>query len=363
MDLFLNKILNKVRKIKVLIYCLILVFLSFVVCGCQVNNDYTNLKKALDDTINQIEETYDLSAISYNIKLEGYDNNYTYEFISSDESIITNDGVVTRQLEIVNVTIIVRVFKNEFFLQDSFVCTVLPIEKPDEYHDLRVALDDIINYISSTYDLNNITTNIEFIELDNKYTYEYKSSNENVVSNTGIVYRQSVDTEVIITIKIIFNDYSLQDSIEVIVKASIISDGYTYDVENTKSKLKVSELNIVYEDEEYNNYLDVIAYIFYYHKLPKNYLTKSQAKNLGWKGSGNVWVNNNLRGKNIGGDVFNNYEQILPILSNRPYIEVDVNCSGGSRGKYRIVYNKYTFDIYYTDDHYETFTYMIGAIE
>ena len=208
--------------------------------------------------------------------------------------------------------------------------------------------------------MNNIIDNIELKGIDSKYTYQFISSNPEVITNDGKVTVPSVDTVVIITVKVTKDDYTLQETLECIVKAKVVTDGYTYDVKNTKSKLKISELRTVQENGEYNDYLDVVAYIYHFHKLPKNFLTKSQAKSLGWKGSGNVWVNDSLRGKNIGGDVFNNYEQILPVLSNSPYIEVDVNCSNGSRGKYRIVYNKYTFDIYYTDDHYESFTYMIG---
>ena len=351
------------KKVKLIFNYIILLLFSLILIGCTVEDKYSNLRKALNDTIETISSNYNLEEITDDISLIGTNENYIYQFISSNEEVISNTGKVNRQLEVTTVIITVRVYQEEIFIQDKLECTVLPVENPNQYKELQDALDETINNLKTKYDLNNLTTNIDLVGTNNNCTYQFFSNNENVLSSKGIINRQTSDIEVIITIKIFKDDLSLQETIEVIVKGIVISDGYTYDVENTKSKLKVSDLKQVNENEEYNNYLDVIAYIFYYHKLPKNYLTKSQAKNLGWKGSGNVWVNNNLRGKNIGGDVFNNYEQILPILSNRPYIEVDVNCSGGSRGKYRIVYNKYTFDIYYTDDHYETFTYMIGAIE
>lgn len=138
-------------------------------------------------------------------------------------------------------------------------------------------------------------------------------------------------------------------------------DEYTYDIENTKSKLKISELKTVYENQEYSNYLDVASYIYYFHKLPSNYLTKSQAEALGWSGSGNnVWQNDDLYGKLIGGDRFYNNEGNLPKTSTYAYVEVDVNCSNGRRGTHRLVYNKLTWDIYYTDDHYDSFIYLIG---
>ena len=350
------------KKIKRVFNYILLVILSLFLIGCTEINDYSDLRNALNDTIESIQLKYDLDNVTNDLEFVGANNNYSYKFISSDETVISSTGEVNRQFTLVEVVITVRVYQDEMFLQGTFKCKVIPIEVNQDLIDLQLALDNTINSIESKYDLNNIKSDIELVGLNDKYEYIFTSSNITVITNDGKVTRLDTDTVVTITIKIVYNEYSLQDYIEVTVKALVVNDGYTYDVVNTKSKLKVSELNQVTEDGEYNNYLDVVAYIYYYHKLPKNFLTKSQAKNLGWKGSGNVWVNNNLKGKNIGGDVFNNYEGILPVLSNKPYIEVDVNCSGGSRGKYRIVYNKYTFDIYYTDDHYESFTYMIGML-
>lgn len=231
------------------------------------------------------------------------------------------------------------------------------------YDNVKIKLDETISEFKETYDIDNITEDVTFITVDeDNYYYSWISSNQDVITNNGLVTRQLEDVEVEITVKIFYKDIYFADSFTCVV-LKIENDGYTYDVKNTKSFLTVYELNDVIKSEEYNNYLDVIAYIYYFQKLPQNYLTKSQAKKLGWKGSGNVWVNESLKGKNIGGDTFNNYEQILPIVNDNTYIELDVNCSNGSRGKYRIVYNRYTFDIYYTDDHYNSFTYMIGVLK
>lgn len=231
------------------------------------------------------------------------------------------------------------------------------------YDNVKIKLDETITEFKEAYDINNITENITFITVDEEnYYYIWESSNQDVITNNGLVNRQSEDVSVIITVKIFYKEIYFTDSFTCIV-LKIESDGYTYDVENTQSFLTIYELNTVDENNEYNDHLSVIAYIYYFQKLPNNFLTKSQAKKLGWKGSGNVWANDSLKGKNIGGDTFNNYEQILPIVNDNTYIELDVNCSNGSRGKYRIVYNRYTFDIYYTDDHYNSFTYMIGVLK
>ena len=61
----------------------------------------------------------------------------------------------------------------------------------------------------------------------------------------------------------------------------------------------------------------------------------------------------------IGGDRFGNYEGQLPKKKNRKYYECDVNYDGGHRGAERLIYSSDGL-IYYTGDHYETFTLLYG---
>ena len=64
-------------------------------------------------------------------------------------------------------------------------------------------------------------------------------------------------------------------------------------------------------------------------------------------------------GKSIGGDRFGNYERRLPAGS---YKECDIDTKGKkSRGAKRIVFSNDGL-IYYTDDHYETFTLLYGEV-
>ena len=103
---------------------------------------------------------------------------------------------------------------------------------------------------------------------------------------------------------------------------------------------------------------DVAAYIHLYGKLPPNYISKDKAESLGWSArEGNLW--DVADGAVIGGSRFGNYEGLLPKKKGRKYYECDVNYYGGFRGGDRLVYSSDGL-VYYTEDHYETFTLLYG---
>ncbi len=101
---------------------------------------------------------------------------------------------------------------------------------------------------------------------------------------------------------------------------------------------------------------DVARYLHEYGELPPNFITKAKAKALGWDAAkGNL--QRVAPGMSIGGDYFSNYEGTLPTAKGRKWYECDVNYTGGYRGAERILYSSDGF-IYYTDDHYNTFTQL-----
>lgn len=102
---------------------------------------------------------------------------------------------------------------------------------------------------------------------------------------------------------------------------------------------------------------DVALYIHTYGCLPPNYITKSQARDLGWDGGG---LEDIAPGKCIGGDRFGNYEGLLPDAPGRTWTECDIGTLGReSRGAKRIVFSNDGL-IYYTDNHYESFELLYG---
>ena len=120
----------------------------------------------------------------------------------------------------------------------------------------------------------------------------------------------------------------------------------------TTPSLLLEEASI--ENNTFNTPEEVAAYIHTYQELPDNYITKSTAVSMGWQSDkGNLWVVADHM--SIGGDTFGNREGLLPSASGRTWKECDVNYKGGYRGAERLVYSNDGL-IYYTKDHYSTFT-------
>ncbi len=130
-----------------------------------------------------------------------------------------------------------------------------------------------------------------------------------------------------------------------------ISEALTEETAEAKTEALIPEDGYYYSRDE------VALYINTYKKLPGNFITKSEAEDLGWSGGS---VERFLDGAAIGGDRFGNREGILPRKDGRVYYECDIDTNGeSSRGAKRIVYSNDGL-IYYTDDHYESFICLYG---
>lgn len=172
-------------------------------------------------------------------------------------------------------------------------------------------------------------------------------------------------------------DTVVTDEAEIIVQQDETEEIYDVQEELTDTKTDESETEILEETQEaseedveedaevlidedgsYISRDEVALYIHTYGKLPKNFITKQEAEELGWiSQEGNL--DEVAPGMSIGGNKFGNYEQQLP---DGKYKECDINYTGGYRGDERIVYSE-DGNIYYTDDHYATFTQLYSSEE
>lgn len=133
-------------------------------------------------------------------------------------------------------------------------------------------------------------------------------------------------------------------------RGTIEFDKGTYAVEGSGSIVTTTATTqapfdgTVDENGIYDSAEEVGLYIHIYGKLPKNYVTKSEY--------------NKDKYLCVGGDRFYNKEGRLP--SGETYYECDIDTYGiTSRGAKRLVWTKSGI-VYYTADHYETFTQLYG---
>ena len=110
------------------------------------------------------------------------------------------------------------------------------------------------------------------------------------------------------------------------------------------------------EGEYYYDIENVVLYLYLYEELPENYMTKSEARKLGWEGGS---VERYKEGAAIGGDTFGNREGLLPEKSGRTYTECDIDTLGeDGRGAKRLVFSSDGL-YFYTIDHYDSFDEVI----
>lgn len=88
-------------------------------------------------------------------------------------------------------------------------------------------------------------------------------------------------------------------------------------------------------------------------KLPSHYITKQQARQLGWISFlGNL--DQVAPGKSIGGEIYQNRNEHLPQAIGRTWFEADINYDSGIRNSHRLLFSNDGL-LFATYDHYKTF--------
>ena len=128
-------------------------------------------------------------------------------------------------------------------------------------------------------------------------------------------------------------------------------------VKSSSSEKSKTILEAVQESGKYTTRDSVAAYLCKFDKLPTNYVTQNEGKSLYESKTGKSFDKWNFNpwttiGVMIGGDKFANNEGLLP---KGTYHEADIDYSAKNRGTKRLVYQSDCV-IYYTADHYESFS-------
>ena len=164
----------------------------------------------------------------------------------------------------------------------------------------------------------------------------YKIEKKNTSENTEISYQKS-ETQ------------NQDDSYSYEKKSKKNQDNF----EKEKSDFSNKNNNSSNQIDELTNDEIVVKYLKEHGELPEYYITKSEAKSLGWVPSkGNLCEV--APGRAIGGDIWTNRQKSLPTKSGRRYFEADLNYNCGNRNADRVVFSNDGL-VFVTFDHYRSF--------
>ena len=164
----------------------------------------------------------------------------------------------------------------------------------------------------------------------------YKIEKKNTSENTEISYQKSETQNQ-------DNSYSYEKK----------SKKYQDNFEKEKSDFSNKNNNSSNQIDELTNDEIVVKYLKEHGELPDYYITKSEAKSLGWVPSkGNLCEV--APGRAIGGDIWTNRQKSLPTKSGRKYFEADLNYHCGNRNADRVVFSNDGL-VFVTFDHYRSF--------
>ena len=164
----------------------------------------------------------------------------------------------------------------------------------------------------------------------------YKIEKKNTSENTEISYQKSETQNQ-------DNSYSYENS----------SKKNQDNFEKEKSDFSNKNNNSSNQIDELTNDEIVVKYLKEHGELPDYYITKSEAKSLGWIPSkGNLCEV--APGRAIGGDIWTNRQKSLPTKSGRKYFEADLNYNCGNRNADRVVFSNDGL-VFVTFDHYRSF--------
>ncbi|MBQ9492357.1 MAG: ribonuclease [Oscillibacter sp.] len=171
--------------------------------------------------------------------------------------------------------------------------------------------------------------------------------------STTVSSKGNISTEETITAKV---DIVFKTATQIQKEAEEAEQEAEAQAETVQAEQETKPSRSIPENGLYTTKEDVALYLRLYGHLPENFITKAQAEALGWDGGS---LRGSAPGMSIGGDPFGNYEGRLP--SGHTYYECDINTMGkDDRGAERLVFSDDGL-IYYTGDHYETFTLLYGT--
>ncbi|MFI3328974.1 MAG: immunoglobulin-like domain-containing protein [bacterium] len=193
---------------------LVTILVSLSLFGCNSEPQVDFLKEAYDDLT--IEG--DLNNVVDDIELTTKINEVVIIWSSSNVDVISITGEVTRPSVDTTVLLTAELEYNNETKEKEFNLKVIA-----QTND-SVLVDSAYNQLTleTTY-----TEDIYLIDEIDDVTITWSSSNTSVVSNNGLVTRPSVDTNVLLTATLTYNEVVKTKEFTVTIKAEVITDGLT----------------------------------------------------------------------------------------------------------------------------------------
>ena len=209
------------KKLLSKILCLLIIsFTLFIIIGCD-SNPLSEAKSYVIKNLNT-EVTSDLYFVT---EYKGV--NITYS--SKNKSIIADDGQVTRG----DVDQLVDILITFNYNGEIDTYTYTAVVRATEKEDPQVKINEVKKYISSLIPTT-VVDDLEFIYEYSGVNISYSSNKTNVLTNTGQTIKQTVDTDVVLTINFTYMN---------------VSDSYVvYLVVVSKDLEKEDYINLIEED-------------------------------------------------------------------------------------------------------------------
>ena len=190
----------------------------------------------VDDTVvnemkyfeSEFTSMQDISAVTDDLVYPewGKDKKTTLTFKSSDTSVITDDGKISRGKTNKTVQYTVSFKKDSSIIEKTFDITVLHDSKYNPENILDEAYNWLGEYFTKNYTLNSIASSLTLPTEYESVKIDWASSDESAVSKTGVVTRGSANKNVTLTATLTIGDLKKTRTVDLtVVKADSPSGG------------------------------------------------------------------------------------------------------------------------------------------
>lgn len=194
-------------------------FLFLVGCSSPKPNDQEILTKFAESIIFPNETINDLD---FKTSFEYNGHTINAEWISYEEDFLTNEGIIFRSYDDINVSFYVLLNLNNAYIEKHFDITILA------FTDDEIA-ENIFNQIILPKEIKTDIDLKKYIKFNEKnYKISWESSDEKILSNSGEVFYHTEDKNIFLTASIISNNTTYSHKYDILIQAFDTTDMLNY---------------------------------------------------------------------------------------------------------------------------------------